>query len=247
MFDLTNHIGLVTGAGQGVGTGIAKALAGQGATVLVNDYYQDRAESVARQIESTGGKAIPMQGDVTDLTAFQQMVETARTSVGPIDILVNNAGNAGAGEFIPTQFRELSVENWDRFIKINLYAVLIGAKVVLDEMCNRGWGRIITISSAAWRTGNSMGISLYAAGKGGAIGFSKQLSSEVGKYGVTVNCVELGMINNVPMAEQLAKHVPMRRPGTPLDIAAAVTYLASEEASWITGQVIPVNGGSVTA
>lgn len=247
MFDLSNRVALVTGAGQGVGTEIAKALAGQGATVIVNDYHQDRAESAANEILSAGGRAVPMQADVTDLTVFYEMADKVRASVGPIDILVNNAGNAGAGEFVPTQFRDLAVEDWDRFIKINLYAVLNGARVVLDDMCNRGWGRIITISSGAWRAGNGMGISLYAAGKGGAIGFTKQLSSEVGQFGVTVNCVELGMINNVPMADQWAKHVPMRRPGTPWDIAAVVIYLASEEASWITGQVLPVNGGSITA
>ena len=247
MFNLKRHTALVTGAGQGVGAGIAKALAKQGAAVVVNDYYLERAQSTAREILATDGRAVAVQGDVTNLESIRKMVEAGRASFGAIDILVNNAGNAGVGAFVPTQFRDMPIKEWDKFIEINLYGVLHCVKVLLDEMCDRGWGRIITITSGAYRVGNGMGISLYAAGKAGAVGFSKQLSSEVGRFGVTVNCVEIAVINNVPGAEEWAKTKPIARPGTPADIGAAVVYLASEEASWITGQVIPVNGGSTTA
>jgi 3-oxoacyl-[acyl-carrier protein] reductase len=247
MFDLNGHAALITGAGQGMGSGIAKTLAKQGAAVVVNDFYQDRAESTAEEIIKEGGRAVAMQADVTDLKSVRQMVDKARTDVGPIDILVNNAGNAGAGDMVPSPFRDMPVEEWDRYLKVNLYGVLYSTKVVLDDMCDRGWGRIITITSEGYRTGTNIGICLYAAGKAGAVGFSKQLSSEVGRLGVTVNCIALGLMDNVPGADEWTKNNPIPRPGTPVDTGAAVAYLASDEASWITGQVIPLNGGVVTA
>ncbi|MBM3133540.1 MAG: SDR family oxidoreductase [Chloroflexi bacterium] len=247
MFDLKGHTALVTGAGQNIGAGIAKALAAQNAAVIVNDYHLERAESVARDLLESGARALAVQGDVTDLESVRRMVNEAQTSVGPIDILVNNAGNAGAGAFVPIRFRDMPIEGWDQFLKVNLYGVLNCVKAVLDPMCERHWGRIITISSEGYRTGTSMGISLYAAGKAGAVGFSKQLSSEVGRFGVTVNCLVLGTMNTFPQAAQQTRSYPIPRPGTPEDIGAAAVFLASEEASWITGQAISVNGGVVTA
>jgi 2-hydroxycyclohexanecarboxyl-CoA dehydrogenase len=247
MFDLNGHVALVTGAGQGMGAGIAKTLATQGATVIVNDFYGDRAESTAEEILKAGGKAVAVQADVTDLDSVRQMVDKARTEVGPIDILVNNAGNAGPGDMAPSPFRDMPVEEWDKYLQINLYGVLYCTKAVLDDMCDRGWGRIITITSEGYRTGTNIGICLYAAGKAGAVGFSKQLSSEVGRLGVMVNCIALGLMSNVPNAGEWTKDNPIPRPGTPEDTGAAVAYLASDEASWITGQVIPLNGGVVTA
>jgi len=169
MFNLKRHTALVTGAGQGVGAGIAKALAKQGAAVVVNDYYLERAQSTAREILATDGRAVAVQGDVTNLESIRKMVEAGRASFGAIDILVNNAGNAGVGAFVPTQFRDMPIKEWDKFIEINLYGVLHCVKVLLDELCDRGWGRIITITSGAYRVGNGMGISLYAAGKAGAV------------------------------------------------------------------------------
>lgn len=247
MFDLNGHAALVTGAGQGMGSGIAKTLAMQGAAVIVNDYFEDRAESVAREISGAGGRAVAVQGDVTSLDSVYQMVRKARANVGAIDILVNNAGNAGESAMVPCPFREMLVEEWDRYLKVNLYGVLFCTKVVLNEMCDRDWGRIITISSEGYRTGTNIGICLYAAGKAGAVGFSKQLSSEVGQFGVMVNCIALGLMNNVPDADLITSKNPIPRPGTPEDVGASVAYLDSEEASWITGQVIPLNGGVVTA
>lgn len=246
MFDLKGHTALVTGAGQNIGEGIAKALAKQGATMVVNDYYVERAESVANAIIEAGGRAIAVQGDVASLESVRRMVDKAQSVMGTIDILVNNAGIPPTG-MVPIKFKDMPVEDWDQYLKINLYGVLYCVKAVLDPMCERRWGRIITISSEGYRTGNSIGICMYAAGKAGAVGFSKQLSSEVGRSGVTVNCLVLGGMNTFPQAVQWAKAYPIPRPGTPEDIGAAVVYLASEEASWITGQAIPINGGVVTA
>jgi NAD(P)-dependent dehydrogenase (short-subunit alcohol dehydrogenase family) len=230
-----------------VGAGIAKALAKQGAALVTNDYHLERAQSTTREILAAGGRAVAVQGDVTSLESVHKMIEVGRASFGSIDILVNNAGNAGAGAFVPAQFRDMPIEEWHKFIQVNLYGVLHCTKVLLDDMCDQGWGRIITITSGAYRTGNGQGITLYAAGKAGGVGFSKQLSSEVGRFGVTVNCVEIAVMNYITGAEEWAKSKPIARPGRPADVAAAVVYLASEEASWITGQVVTVNGGSVTA
>lgn len=247
MFELKGRVALVTGAGRNIGAGIARALAAQGAAVAVNDFFPDRAEAVAGEIRSTGGKAIAVPADVTDFSAVTRMVNEARSALGPIDILVNNAGIPATG-MTPVKFRKMPIEEWDKYLKVNLYGVLYCVKAVLDSMCERRWGRIITISSEGYRAGaGGMGICLYSAGKAGAVGFSKQLSSEVGRFGVTVNCIALAVMDTFPEAKRAAAGYSIPRPGTPEDAAAAVIYLASEEASWITGQVIPLNGGHITA
>lgn len=246
MFSLHNRTALITGAGQGMGFGIARALAQQGAQVIINDFHQDRAETAAAQLRGEGLNAQGIAGDVSSLEAVTSMAGNIRQQWGPIDILVNNAGIPADG-MVPTPFREMPVSDWNRYLSLNLYGVLNCTKAVIDAMCETGWGRIVTISSEAWRSANGMGISLYAASKAGAVGFSRQLSSEVGKYGVTVNCIALGMMENVPGVDQVARHFPISRPGRATDAAACAVYLASEEAGWVTGQCIPVNGGVVTA
>lgn len=246
MFELKGRVTLVTGAGRNIGAGIARALAAGGAAVAVNDFFPDRARSVADEIHRAGGKSIAVPADVTDFAAVRRMVDETRAALGPVDILVNNAGIPPTG-MTPIKFREMPIEDWDKYLKINLYGVLYCVKAVLDSMCERGWGRIITISSEGYRSGAGMGICLYSAGKAGAVGFSKQLSSEVGRFGVTVNCIALAVMDTFPEARKSAAGYPIPRPGTPEDAAAAVIYLASEEASWITGQVIPLNGGHITA
>ncbi len=246
MFDLTGHTALVTGAGQGMGLGIAKALASQGARVAVNDYYHDRAEKAAAQIRDKGGTAMGIDADVSDLQSVQRMVAEIERQLGPIDILVNNAGVPIDGMKI-APFINTPVEDWERFLNINLRGVMNCAHSVLNGMCERRWGRIITISSESWRQGFNMGLSLYAASKAGAIGFMRQLSSEIAASGVTANCISLGTMNNTTKAEAIAKHTTtVGRAGTPEDVGAAVVYFASEEASWVTGQVLPLNGGGFT-
>jgi len=242
---LAGRVALVTGAGRNVGAGIAHALAAAGAHVAVNDLHGERAETTAQEIIARGGTAIAIAADVCDAEQVRAACAATIRELGPIDILVNNAGVPDAG--VPLQaFRDMPIENWDRYLRLNLHAVLLCAKAVLDPMCDRGFGRIITITSEAGRLGVPPGLSLYAAGKAGAAGFSRVLAHEVGKFGVTVNCVSLGPMENATMREQVLKAMPTRRYGTPADVGAAVAYLASPGASWVTGQTLAVNGGHFT-
>jgi 3-oxoacyl-[acyl-carrier protein] reductase len=248
MFDLSGRVALVTGAGQNVGAGIARALAARGAAVAINDLHAERAERVAKEIEASGGRAVAAPFDVTSLAATQKGVVAAKAALGAIDVLVNNAGvPEGMGL---TRFRDYDPAQWARMIDLNLYGVLHCARAVVDDMCARSWGRIITISSGAGQVGLPIGVALYGAGKGGAIAFMRHLAIELARSGVTANTLALGLMSNAGDAaatKALAAQVPVGRLGTPEDVGAAVVYLASPEASWITGQTIGLNGGSTTS
>jgi NAD(P)-dependent dehydrogenase (short-subunit alcohol dehydrogenase family) len=241
---LDGRVALVTGAGQGVGAGVAAALADAGAAVAVNDLHEERAARVARRLTDGGATARPVVADVTDLDQVRAMVDDVAGSLGPVDVLVNNAGIPDDG-FALRPFRDLEVEAWDRFVRLNLYGVLHCAKATVDGMCGRGFGRIITISSEAGRMGLPTGISLYGASKAAAIGFSRHLAVELVATGVTVNCVALGLMATGPDDDRRPPW-PTARLGTPDDVGAAVCYLASEGAAWVTGQVLGVNGGALT-
>ena len=246
MFDLSNKTALVTGAGQNVGAGIASALAAQGAHVLVNDLLPERAAAAADEMAAAGGSAEPAAFDVTDLDA----IETVLAEHPPIDILVNNAGNSGAEQMRPKPFREMDPAEWDSAIEVNLRGVLNCVHAVINPMVEAGWGRIITISSGAGVSGVGIGVAPYSAGKGGGLGFMRSLALENAEFGVTANSVALGLMDNTAggsFAEQLARGIPVKRLGTPTDIGAICVYLASEEASWMTGQTINLNGGSITS
>ncbi len=242
--DLAGRVALVTGAGQGVGAGVAAALAAAGAATAVNDVHRDRAERVAGQIEADDGEARPFVADVTDLAAVQAMVRDVASTLGPVDVLVNNAGIPADG-FVPRPFRDMPVEDWDRFVALNLYGVLHCTKATVDGMCERGWGRIVTVSSEAGRMGLPTGISLYGASKAAAIGFSRHLALELVGTGVTVNCVALGLMATGP-DDARRPPWPTARLGEPADVAAAICYLTSDAAAWVTGQVLGVNGGALT-
>jgi len=248
MFELTRKIALVTGAGRGMGAGIARSLAAQGARIAVNDLDEDRAEETVALIQAEGGEAIPACFDVTLYSEVETGIARITESLGPVEILVNNAGNAGGGPTMElAAFRDMDVSEWSRFIDVNLYGPANCAKAVLEGMCDRGRGRIITISSGAGQTGLPIGVGLYGAGKAGAIGFQRHLAMEVAANGVTVNTVALGLMDNVGGSEAvsyLAASQPTGRLGKPEDAGAAVVYLASDEASWVTGQVLGVNGGT---
>jgi len=248
MFDLSGKVALVTGAGQNVGAGIARALSAAGAAVAVNDLHLERAEGTAKAIEAAGGRAIAAAFDVTSLDATRAGVASVKSALGPVDILVNNAGVPdGMGL---TRFRDYDPRQWAKMIDLNLYGVLHGARAVADDMVERRWGRIITISSGAGQVGLAIGVSLYGAGKGGAIAFMRHLAIELARDGVTANTLSLGLMSNagdVDATQGIAATVPIGRLGTPEDVGAAVVYLASPEASWITGQTIGLNGGSVTS
>lgn len=246
MFDLTGRVALVTGAGQNVGEGIARLLAEQGAAVAVNDLFPERAEPVAQAIREAGGTACAAPFDVTDAAAVAAGMAALSDALGPVDILVNNAGvPPGMGV---TQFREMNPGEWAKYVDLNLYGVLNCSKAVVDGMCERAWGRVVTVSSGAGQTGLDLGVSLYAAGKGAALSFMRHFAMEMAGTGVTANTVSLGLIDNHldrTVTASLAKRVPVGRLGQPEDIAPAVLFLASDEASWITGQILGVNGGNL--
>jgi NAD(P)-dependent dehydrogenase (short-subunit alcohol dehydrogenase family) len=247
VFDLGGRVALVTGAGRGVGAGIALAMASQGAAVAVNDLFEERAAATADAIAAVGARAAAIPFDVTDHEATRGGFEAAAAELnGPVDILVNNAGIPAAGMRL-VSFRDSDPELWRRFVDLNLYGVLNCTHAAVGGMCDRGWGRIITISSEAGRRGVNLKISLYGAAKAGAIGFMRHLALEVARDGVTANCIALGQMDNVPTewAERVAPTVPLGRLGSPADAGAAAVFLASDEAGWVTGQVLPVNGGSM--
>lgn len=248
MYDLTGRTALITGAGQGVGEGIARALATQGAQVVVNDLVLERAEAVASSIRDGGGLAHACAFDVTDLAEITSAVQSVEDVAGPIDILVNNAGNGGAESMQVAPFRELDPSAWDGPIRVNLYGVMSCCKAVIDGMCDRGWGRIVTISSGAGTAGVAIGVSPYSAGKGGGIAFTRTLALEVASTGVTANTLAIGLMGlpDPEITAGLARAIPVRRTGTPDDVAGACVWLTSDEAAWVTGQTIQLNGGSIT-
>jgi len=242
MFDLSGKSAVVTGAGQNVGAGIARALAAQGATVHVNDIVDERAQQTVDQITASGGSASSTPFDVTDYDA----VTDAIASIGTVDILVNNAGNGGAEGMGLTQFRDSEPAGWMGAINVNLFGVLHCSRAVINGMCERSFGRVITISSGAGITGLRIGVSPYAAGKGGAIAFMRHLAMENARFGVTANSLALGLMQpeNSGPVDALAKQIPVGRTGTPDDVGFGCVYLASNEASWITGQTIHLDGGA---
>lgn len=247
LFDLTGRVALVTGAGRGMGLGVARALAVQGASVAINDYFPERAEAAAKALQAEGLKAFPAPGDITRPEIREQVVTAVRQGLGEIDILVNNAGVPQGMPDSLRQFKDLREEDFELQLDLNLHAVTGLTRLVIGGMCERGFGRVVIISSESWRVGLAFGLSNYAAAKAAALGFMRHLAHEVGRDGVTANALSLGTMNNFPGYETQAKATPVGRAGSPDDVGAAVAYLASSEAAWMTGQVLALNGGSVTA
>ena len=244
MFDLSGRTALVTGAGQNVGEGIARALADHGAVVAVNDMDPQRADTVAAQIASAGGQAVASAFDVTDLEA----VRAAVAALPPVDILVNNAGNGGATPMRVQPFREQDPSAWEGPIRVNLYGVLNCTHAVINSMCDRRWGRVVTISSGAGTGGVNIGVAPYSAGKGGGISFMRSVALEVARLGVTANTLALGLMGmpDPTVTAALARAIPVGRTGTPADVAAACLWLVCDEAAWVTVQTIQINGGAIT-
>ena len=245
MFELNGKTALVTGAGQNVGAGVARTLASQGAHVLVNDIVADRASEVADAIAAGGCSAEALPFDVTD-------GDEVRAAIGnrPIDILINNAGNGGAETMAVKPFAQTEPADWIGPLAVNLGGVLNCTHAVLPGMIERGWGRVIGVVSGAGTVGVNIGVAAYSAGKGGAAGLLRSVALEVAQTGVTVNAIALGLMSNTAggdYTEQLARAIPTRRLGAPEDVAALCAYLASEEASWMTAQTIPLAGGAITS
>lgn len=249
--DLTGRRVLITGAGQGVGRGLARAFATAGAEVLVNDLHSERAGAVVDELHATDAHAGQAVFDVTDFAAVTKAVDAA----GSVDILVNNAGNAGAEGFGGRgPFAESEPAAWEPYLRVNLYGAMYCTRAVLPAMIKRRWGRIITIVSDAGRTGDANGAA-YAASKAGAAGLTRSIAAENGRHGVTANNIALGTMRtpmtepfwaehaDSPQAKAILQNYAIRRPGDPGDAAALAVLLASDHGSWITGQTIPVNGG----
>ncbi len=240
-----SHVALVTGGSRGIGRAIALELASQGASIAVN-YAQrsDAAEEVVKTINSNGGTAVAVGGDMSQPDTASAMVSEVADELGPVDILVNNAGITRDDLLL-----RLDIDQWDEVINVNLRSAFLASKAALRGMLRAKWGRIISISSVAGLAGNP-GQTNYAASKAGLIGFSKSLAKEVGSRGITVNVVAPGFIET-EMTEALgeaaagaaAAATSLGRLGTPAEVASAVGYLASEQASYITGQVLVVDGG----
>lgn len=242
MFDLTGKTALVTGASGGIGGAIAKALHAQGASVVLSG---TRAEALDALKAELGSRAFAATCNLSDPASVEALPKTAESAVGaPIDILVNNAGVTRDNLFM-----RMKDEEWDQVIAIDLTAAFRLSRAVLRGMMKKRWGRIISITSVIGTTGNP-GQGNYAAAKAGLVGMSKSLAAEVASRNITVNCVAPGFIAT-PMTDALTDaqkqailpRIPAGRMGTPLDIAGAVVYLASEEAAYITGQTLHANGG----
>jgi len=244
---LGEKVAIVTGSAQGIGKAIAQRLASEGVTVVVADMIEDLARATSQEIESQGGKAIPVKMDITNSKEVRAAVEQVLKQCGRIDILVNNAGWDKIEPFVQS-----TEDTWDKVIAINYKGPLVVTRAVLDNMISNNYGRIVSIASDAGRVGSS-GEAVYSGCKGGIIAFSKTLAREVVRYNITVNCVSPGptgteavlkfMETNPKMMEPLKSAIPMKRLARPEEIAAAVLFFASDAAGYITGQVLSVSGG----
>ncbi len=265
---LDGRVAVVTGGGRGIGEAICLTLAEEGARVCVNDYFQERADETVASIGDAGGSAIAVQADVTEREQVDAMVERVIQEWGRVDILVNNAGIAvlppgeqgggGGGYFVDS-----SREQWDRTMGVITYGVLNCTQAVLPGMIEQSYGKIVSIISDAGRTGEPR-LHVYAMAKGGVVAFSKAVAKENGRFRINVNCVSPGttatpatgdLVESATAGEeeaqarlnQLLRLYPMgrglQRLGMPQDIANAVTFLVSDRAEWITGQVLSVSGG----
>ena len=253
LFSLDGKVALVTGAGQGVGAQIARNLANYGAAVVVNDFYAERAESIADELTAQGANAIAIAADVSDYDRVEDMFATAQDRLGGVDVLVNNAGNAGPSQSIveTMPFWETSPADWDRWMQVNYYGVLNATRVALPGMVQRRFGRVITVVSDAGRVGEPNFV-VYAGAKAGATGVMRSVAKAVGRYQITANSIALATIETPTTApvlqdeatqKAMLKQYTIRRFGQPTDAAGLALFLASDQAAWITGQTYPVNGG----
>ncbi|MDT4980044.1 MAG: 2-hydroxycyclohexanecarboxyl-CoA dehydrogenase [Pseudonocardiales bacterium] len=252
---MTNRVALVTGGAQGIGRGIAEQLGTEGFRVGVADLNLDAAERTAAAINSAGGQAVAVQIDVTDTASVQAAVKAVTEEYGPIEVLVNNAGFDDFMKFLDT-----TEDFWDRILEVNFKGALRVIQATAPGMVEGGWGRIVNIGSDAGRVGSSLE-AVYSGAKGGIIAFTKTLARELATKGVTANTVCPGptdtpalrkfAANSGDDAEKviagMTRAVPMRRLAQPADIAAAVTYFASDAAGYVTGQTLSVSGGLTMA
>lgn len=242
---LEGRVAVVTGASRGIGRAIALELARRGAAIIVNYHASEQAaEEVVQLIQAEGGRAKAIQADVSDFHQAQELVKSAIDTFGGLDILVNNAGITR-----DMLIMMMSEEDWDRVQNTNLKSTFTCSKAAVRQMMRKRYGRIINITSVAGQMGNA-GQTNYSASKAGQIGFTKALAREVASRNITVNAIAAGYVEtdiwaNVPdEARQAALSIiPLGRKGEPEEIAYAVAFLASDQAAYITGQVLGVDGG----
>ncbi len=244
MFRLDDKTALVTGASRGIGEGVARLLAGRGARVVLAARSVDSLERLAGEIADAGGRAHPLALDVSQPETLTDRLDELPEDFAAIDILVNNAGITADG-----LLARMKQEDWDRVLSTNLTGAFALSKAVLRGMMRRRWGRIISVGSVVGLMGN-VGQANYAASKAGLVGFTKSLARELGSRNITANVVAPGYIQTAmteelgeKAREELVRSIALRRLGEVEDVAAAVLYLASDEASYVTGTVVNVSGG----
>lgn len=247
--DLTDKIVLVTGGAKGIGEAISNNFATSGASVAVNyNTSAVQAEAMVREFQADGVQAVAIQANVSDARQVESLISRTQKALGgAIDILVNNAGS----QIKQSSIEEMPVELWHEVLDLNLTSAMICSKCVIPGMKDRGWGRIINISSISAHSGGGPGGSHYAAAKAGMSSLTKSLAKELAAYGITANSIDPGVIltemhqkfNTPEKLEQLRKTTPVGYLGQPEDVAGAVLFLASDSASYVTGATIAVNGG----
>jgi NAD(P)-dependent dehydrogenase (short-subunit alcohol dehydrogenase family) len=246
---LKDKVAIVTGAGRGIGEGIALRFAAEGAKLVVNDVSEADVQRTAEGIKKKNGQAVPVVGSVVSREVAQKMVDTAVKEFGTVDILVNNAGIIR-----DAMLHKMTDEQWDQVIAVNLKGVFLCTQCAVRVMREKGYGKIINISSTSWR-GNPGQLN-YSATKAGVIGMTKTAAKELAPKGINVNVIAPGMIwtdmiKSMPpaivdrMEKSLAFIVPLNRKGSPLDVANLALFLASDESSFITGQLIHCDGGMI--
>jgi len=247
----TGRVALISGASKGIGRATAFRLAREGGAVVVNGRDAAAVEAVVQAIERDGGRAMPAVADVTDAAAVRRMVAGAIRAYGTLDILVNNAGGGSMARWLD----DLDEAAWTKSMDVNLKGTFLVTKAVASHMRERRRGRIVMVASVAGRNMSRLSGPEYSAAKGGMLAFMRHIAVELGPYGITVNAVAPGptMVERVAKKwelrgaeeqEKILRNIPLGRPAQPEEVAAAILFLASEDASYITGACLDVNGGS---